>query len=434
MNDNSSGCLGIVLGFIFLGGNLFLFTGALADDLSDNGIAWFMVIAAIIADIIIAGLLLSKLISHLENKSEQKRVEKEKAIKDAIREFWNVYEPKYKASKETNDINFKSNELIYNKEIIECVKRYQNKNSVIYESLTPIYNKIYQILNQSKEFSEKEQTLNFLKNNEEQLIQLKENCDAIIKKLHENKIEILNKYGKGTDALSNAFIQIKASKKIIEGNNAIPLDNIIQSEYPIELSTFNFKLNSDKLPLTLNLHKLILCFFERLILVFNKEGCFMTAIDPSMLKIKITRLQCDVTISNGNMIENEFIASDSKCIRTGYQRTTWLHTCRDGSPDLRYSYNPRMEYRTDTMEYGVVEIRILNYSFSYTISSAKALDAIEKAKNTYCISYEKYHNPLPSLMKLFEVLLKSNEKQFGSIASQQLLEDDGYFCKIVNIV
>lgn len=50
---NGSGCLAGILVFCALGGNAFLFTGALNDDLKDNPFAWIMVIIAIVADAIL---------------------------------------------------------------------------------------------------------------------------------------------------------------------------------------------------------------------------------------------------------------------------------------------------------------------------------------------------------------------------------------------
>ena len=60
-NNNDGGCLAAILAFMFIGGNIFLFTGALTDDLNDNGFAWIMVVVAIIADLVIFCWLASKL-------------------------------------------------------------------------------------------------------------------------------------------------------------------------------------------------------------------------------------------------------------------------------------------------------------------------------------------------------------------------------------
>ena len=62
-NNNDGGCLAAILAFMFIGGNIFLFTGALTDDLNDNGFACIMVVVAIIADLVIFCWLASKVVT-----------------------------------------------------------------------------------------------------------------------------------------------------------------------------------------------------------------------------------------------------------------------------------------------------------------------------------------------------------------------------------
>lgn len=83
-NNNNGGCLAAILAFVFIVGNAFLFTGALNDDLSDNGIAWFMVIVAVIADLIILGWIASKVFSAVEKKHESNKTEKLSNMKELV--------------------------------------------------------------------------------------------------------------------------------------------------------------------------------------------------------------------------------------------------------------------------------------------------------------------------------------------------------------
>ena len=73
-NGEGLGCLSGILAFCFMGGNVFLFTGALNDDLSDNPFAWIMVLIAIVADIIAIGYIISVIAKH----NEKKRLDKTK--------------------------------------------------------------------------------------------------------------------------------------------------------------------------------------------------------------------------------------------------------------------------------------------------------------------------------------------------------------------
>ena len=51
-NGSGGGCLVAILGFCLVGGNAFLITGAMTDEMSDNPFAWIMVIIALIAETI----------------------------------------------------------------------------------------------------------------------------------------------------------------------------------------------------------------------------------------------------------------------------------------------------------------------------------------------------------------------------------------------
>ena len=75
-NNNNGGCLAAILAFVFIGGNIFLFTGALTDDLSDNGFAWIMVIVAVIADLAIFCWLASKIATVIGKKYENNKADK----------------------------------------------------------------------------------------------------------------------------------------------------------------------------------------------------------------------------------------------------------------------------------------------------------------------------------------------------------------------
>lgn len=75
-NNNNGGCLAAILAFVFIGGNIFLFTGALNDDLSDNGFAWIMVIVAVIADLAIFCWLASKIATAIGKNYENNKADK----------------------------------------------------------------------------------------------------------------------------------------------------------------------------------------------------------------------------------------------------------------------------------------------------------------------------------------------------------------------
>ena len=182
-------------------------------------------------------------------------------------------------------------------------------------------------------------------------------------------------------------------------------------------------------PLMLHFEKSTLCFFERCILVFDAQGRFRTALDPASFNIQIARSRCRVSVYSDKINSSEFVDTDSKCISKGNEVSSWAHTCRDGSPDLRYSYNPRLSYRTDVMEYGTIKF----YDTIYTVSSEAALNAMEIAKSKYCNSFNHYHNPIPSLMELLGALMPDNIQFITNVKKQyaERTENKNYFCTII---
>lgn len=178
---------------------------------------------------------------------------------------------------------------------------------------------------------------------------------------------------------------------------------------------------------------ILFCLFSNVILVFDKLGVFATAIDSSALRVVVKKETTSVTISNGTAGSNQYIADDSNCISQGITRSTWLHTCRDGSPDLRYSYNPRLEYRTDTYEYVVIEFVIADKKVSFSASSGTVGDAFEKAAPKYSRKCNNRHDPIPEFLILVKKLSEEDNAQIESIIQVCNVRTDAnnYFCKLI---
>lgn len=425
MNNDNVGCIGGILAFAFVVGNLFLFSGALADDLSDNGIAWFMVIIAIIGDIALIIWGLSSWSKSVEQKQEQQRLNELAETEKAIQSLWKKYEPKNKTYTDNADTIIVPENDSANIEIINCVKRYKSSTKTIYQELKSVNDCIYQILQKSKQFSDKKESLNFLNNNKDELERLKGESDNIQQRLSKIKISLFNDSDESVRALTNAIAQIEKSKKVKCSLDVHPLSEKARKKKPHDLNIFDYQFS----PLILHFEKSTLCFFERCILVFDAQGRFRTALDPASFNIEIARSRCRVSVYSDKINSSEFVDTDSKCISKGNEVSSWAHTCRDGSPDLRYSYNPRLSYRTDVMEYGTIKF----YDTTYTVSSEAALNAMEIAKSKYCKSFNHYHNPIPSLMELLGTLTPDN-MQFITNAKKQYTErteNKNYFCTII---
>lgn len=67
-NEKRWGCLGAIIAFCFIGGNIFLFTGM--KDLEKNPIAWLMLLFAIIVDAVAIGFIINWIIKHNVKKDD----------------------------------------------------------------------------------------------------------------------------------------------------------------------------------------------------------------------------------------------------------------------------------------------------------------------------------------------------------------------------
>lgn len=97
------------------------------------------------------------------------------------------------------------------------------------------------------------------------------------------------------------------------------------------------------------------------------------------------------------------IVEDTKIVTKDIPHTTWLHTCRDGSPDMRYSHNPQRTYYTQ-QEYYLeckFELVLCGYIFSYSVSSYDNCEILLKAIKKYS-EVEECKDVVPMLLDLLK--------------------------------
>ena len=145
---------------------------------------------------------------------------------------------------------------------------------------------------------------------------------------------------------------------------------------PDELKYFQIQTK----PVVLRLMDYCFCIFSKTILVFTLDGKFVTALQRNCFRVNVQR---DRERAYFNLetkgYSSNAVGTDSKCIDKGEERHTWLHTCKDGSMDLRYRNNYRTNYRYDTMEYGRVRLSVADFVAEFKFSSEQAILAAEKA-------------------------------------------------------
>ena len=414
----------VFLVIVLIIGNLFLFSGAVFDDLSDNGIAWFFVIGAIAMDIYFIYLIAQS----VSKSREQQRVAAENnrvaEVTRKVEALINKY-TMMRLNANRTVVQFQIAPDLVNKEVVFTVNSYKDRMAAIYNRYSLITNEINRILACTDCISVDEKYSHLI-SCEDKLKQLKEEGDSCLSQLSSYKIEILNDNRDLLFEIKLAFRYLLNSKKC--QSDSLTIKEFITPDKPNDLMLFKYENE----PVILFWEQYYFCLFSNVILVFDKLGVFATAIDSSALRVVVKRETTSVTVSNGTAGSNQYIADDSKCISQGITRSTWLHTCRDGSPDLRYSYNPRLEYRTDTYEYVVIEFVIADKKVSFSASSGTVGDAFEKAAPKYSRKCNNRHDPIPEFLILVKKLSEEDNAQIESIIQvcNARADANNYFCKL----
>ena len=126
-------------------GNLFLFSGAVFDDLADNGIAWFFVIGAIAMDIYFIYLIAQS----VSKSREQQRIATENnriaEVTRKVEAFINKYTMMSLNANRTA-VQFQIAPDLINKEVVFTVNSYKDRMAAIYDRYSLITNEIKRIL------------------------------------------------------------------------------------------------------------------------------------------------------------------------------------------------------------------------------------------------------------------------------------------------
>ena len=204
------------------------------------------------------------------------------------------------------------------------------------------------------------------------------------------------------------------------------INDVITQNTPNDLALFKFKYA----PPVLFVNEFYYCLFSNVILVFDKNGIFTTAVDPTALSVTLNKQTERVLVSNGSTARQEFTDVDSKLIQQGNTRTTWTYTRNDGLPDRRYSYNPRIEYRSDDYEYGIIVFSIANSSLTMRVSSKTAISKFSTFSERYIRKCNDLHNPIPDFLILLKSLSDDEHSNLSSIieATNRSTLQRNYFC------
>lgn len=154
-------------------------------------------------------------------------------------------------------------------------------------------------------------------------------------------------------------------------------------------------------------------FFPNSIWVFNNE-CEFIGVYKSQI------ISSSFALEEKRYLETK-VFSDTKIVTKQIPHNTWLHTCKDGSPDLRYSNNPVQTYYTEEKYYLVCThtITICGKNYIFQISSYDNCISLDKAIKAYNQSFTE-----ETLTYITDLLCLIKKCSSSDVVSQ--IENDYY--------
>lgn len=421
-NSGGGGCLLWIIGILLLGGNIALFDGSF-DEMP------LLCVLAIIADIFIVGAII-KAIADRPSKSNTSQTSSNQPISQQP-STRSVPPSVPKTTPVVNEDNSKLNQLkskyrVPNipsvataidplqkeMESYQCIEVLQNVNKAISrrrdcaKKMKSIKDEIDGILACPGCGTDREK-LKFIKNNEDALQQKKNEYAAISAEIKKVKVVLLSKEKTAFNRLFTALAEITSSEKA-ESGSGVALSSFVKLRSNIPGDLFA----SEQAPIELDYGAYKFFLLPDVVLAYDKANSFVTAFEPMALIITVRDQKKNIYMRKNSgsawSYTDSVIARDSALVSEGYTRTSWLHERKSGGPDLRYSYNPRYESRTDTYAHSVFSIQIGQYKAEYSISKANLSNKLRPMVKDYCSVMHEL-NAAPSLLRLLESVSKKRE-------------------------
>lgn len=397
--------VGCLFAFVFLVGELFLFSGQFREEMAGNEVASFCAFIALIFNVVFVGMLIKGIIKSAEESRERKEQEHRKQIQDEISEIVKQYTVQEDTTKNNVPSITKIDNPLVDSEVVFCVKTYIREAEEQEQKIIELRAKIQKILNYNN-YVTGEQNLEYLKQKEPELRVLKDELLDAQKPQDNRKIVLNETTPQELEDIRNSIVESGKSQKVRNMGN-LDWKTVTEVSMPVELKYFR----SQTKPVMLHLMDYCFCIFSKTILVFTLEGRFVTALQRSCFRVNVQR---DRERAYFNLETQSYssnaVGTDSKCIDKGEERHTWLHTCKDGSMDLRYRNNYRINYRYDTMEYGRIRFSVADFTEEFKFSAEQAILAAEKAaeeNEKYKVTRES--NNESSVINLLQLLEPSSK-------------------------
>ena len=429
-NSGGGGCLLWIIGILLIGGNVALFDGSF-DEMP------LLCVLAVIADIFIIGSII-KTIADRPSKSNPAQTSsnqstsqqpgtrsvppsapKTTAVVNEDNSKFNQLKSKYRVPNAPS-IATAVDPLQKEMESFQCIEVLQNVNKAISrrrayaKKMNSIKEEIDGILVCSGCGTDRER-LKYIKYCEDTLQQKKDEYAAISAEMKKVKVVLLSKEKTAFSRLSTALAEITSSEKSSSGSGVVLSSFIkLRSNIPGDLFA------SEQAPIELDYGAYKFFLLPDVVLAYDKANTFVTAFEPMALIITVRDQKKSVYMQKNSgstwSYTDSVIARDSALVSEGYTRTSWLHERKSGGPDLRYSYNPMYESRTDTYAYSDFSIQIGRYKAEYSISKANLSNKLKPAVKDYCSVMHEL-NAVPSLLRLLESV--SNKRETASLLSEK---------------
>ena len=363
-----------------------------------------MLVAAFVDFGLLVFFIVFKCICAKENK-KQKEQQREKRIQDEISELVKRYTVEDEVTKSNVPSITEIDNPLVDSEVVFCVKTYIREAEEQEQKIIELRSKIQEIL-YCNGYVTDERKLEYLKEKEPELRTLKEELMDAQKPQDNRKIVLNETTSQELEDIRNVIVEIGKSQKVRNMGN-LDWKTVTEVSMLVELKYFRYQTK----PVMLHLMDYCFCIFSKTILVFTLEGRFVTALQRSCFRVNVQR---DRERAYFNLETQSYssnaVGTDSKCIDKGEERHTWLHTCKDGSMDLRYRNNYRINYRYDTMEYGRIRFSVADFTEEFKFSAEQAILAAEKAaeeNEKYKVTRES--NNESSVINLLQLLEPSSK-------------------------
>lgn len=370
---------------------------------------WACIRVSIVVDIVIVLLVIVDKWRSYKASKEKKEKEQKKHIQDEIEAIVSRYTD-WAVTEKSNVPNIAEVESpLLDPEVVFCVRSYIREAEEQELQIVELKEQIQEILNGYRYLSD-EQRLEYLKEKEPELRTLKEELLDAQKPQDNRKIVLNETTSQELEDIQNSILEIRKSQKIRNMGN-LDWKMVTEVSMPVELKYFR----SQTKPVMLHLMDYCFCIFSKTILVFTQEGKFVTALQRNCFRMNVQR---DRERAYFNLETQSYssnaVGADSKCVDLGEERHTWLHTCKDGSVDLRYRNNYPINYRYDTMEYGKICFSVADFTEEFKFSSEQAILTAEKAASEnekYVVTRESNNeSSVINLLQLLEPSSKSARK------------------------